>query len=169
MRLPRVCGRLDHGGGEHALDAIHGVRRSLCSIHDEHHARDSRGNEGGKDDVEHEIRQKRRHILFARHNDEHRGHKEDGRPRDRREQKRLGVFASADGMFGRKPSEIDDGVVKRPERIHRLLKHFHNGNAAHVFGARFVHPHQRALVLHHEIHAAALHHPGHSAESDYDR
>ena len=64
---------------------------------------------------------------------------------------------------------FDYGVVKRLERVDRLLEDLHDGDAAHVFGSGLGHVHLRLHVALHKMCVLASHHGEHARDSEDGR
>ena len=156
------------GRVEDALDAHDGVLGFGERLRGVHHLRHHHGCKRGKHDVEQEVGEKRREIPRIPRNQDARRYEHGERAVDRHELRHLRRRAEAHV----RACELAVGAYRLPEsgkRAHRLLKHLHDGDSAHVLDRPLVHAVERILVVLHERHharvlvvSAAGHHPEHA-------
>ena len=167
-------GRLHLVDGSNFHDRVHPPQRvfgdhdRLRRIHDlRHHRRRHRREKR----IEQEVNQKRREIRRdgGKRNACRYEHRK-GRV-DRNQLHDLGSSAIL-GIVRRHIAIVDDRLVERLERKHRLLEYLYHGYAANVFGCRSAHAHESRLVKFHEMAAAffvlAAHHPPHRSKGNGD-
>ena len=152
----------------HPPQRVFGDHDRLRRIHDlRHHRRRHRREER----IEQEVDQKRREIRRdgGKRNARRYEHRK-GRV-DRNQLHDLGSSAIL-GIVRRHIAIVDDRLVERLERKHRLLEYLYHGYATNVFGCCSAHAHESRLVKFHEMAAAlrvlAAHHPPHRGEGNGD-
>ena len=131
-----------------------------------------RGNDGGEDRIEGEVRHESREIAglqSSRCDQQRRGNEEDERALGEGQVHRLGHLADVRLIVLGLGAVILDGLLEGLEGIHSLLEDLHHGDAAHILGARFAHRVLGRLVFGHESGVFPAHHRGHGGNGDCGR